>query len=81
LSSNKNIAIVGMLNVNINASKMVDSVLAGTFFVDLSSPAKEMEMSPGDWCTWKNPTVCFGGKGGLLKLVAPYFCLRLLRGE
>jgi hypothetical protein len=25
---------------------MVDSVVAGTFFVDLSSPAKLMEMSP-----------------------------------
>ena len=37
-SSNKNIAIVD--DVDINASKMVDSVVAGTFFVDLSSPAK-----------------------------------------
>jgi hypothetical protein len=40
LSSNKNIAIVGTLDVDINAGKMVDSVVAGTFFVELSSPAK-----------------------------------------
>jgi hypothetical protein len=40
LSSNKNIAIIGTLNDNINASLMVDSAVAGTFFVDLSSPAK-----------------------------------------
>jgi hypothetical protein len=33
LSSNKNIAIVGMLDVDINASKMVDSAVGGTFFV------------------------------------------------
>ena len=30
-SSNKNIAIVGTLNVDINASYMVDSVVAGAF--------------------------------------------------
>jgi hypothetical protein len=54
-----------MLNVNINASKLVDSIVAGTFFVDLSSPAKEMEMSPGNWCTWKNPEqFVLGGNGG-----------------
>ena len=40
LSSNKNIAIVGMLDVDMNASKMVHSVVAGTLFVDFSSPAK-----------------------------------------
>jgi hypothetical protein len=40
LSSNKNIAIVGTLDVDINAGEMVDSVVAGTFFVELSSPAK-----------------------------------------
>ena len=28
---------------------MCDSVVAGTFFVDLSSPAKLLEMSPGEW--------------------------------
>jgi hypothetical protein len=39
-SSDKNIAIIGTLNVDISASLMVDSVVAGTFFVDLSSPAK-----------------------------------------
>ena len=47
-SSNKNIAIVGTHDVDINASKMVDSVVAGTFFVDLSSPTKMLEMSPGE---------------------------------
>ena len=31
-SSNKNIAIIGTLYVDIDASKMVDSVVAGTFF-------------------------------------------------
>ena len=39
-SSDKNIAIVRTLDVDVNASQMVDSVVAGTFFVDLSSPAK-----------------------------------------
>ena len=47
-SRNKNIAIVEMLDVDNKASKMVDSVVAGTFFVDLSSPAKMLEMSPGE---------------------------------
>ena len=46
LSSNKNIAIIGTLGVHINASKMADSVVAGTFFVNLSSPTKMLEMSP-----------------------------------
>jgi hypothetical protein len=31
---------------------MVDSVVAGTFFVVLSSPAKMLEMSPGEWWQW-----------------------------
>jgi hypothetical protein len=35
-----------MLDVHINASKMADSVVAGTFFVNLSSPTKMLEMSP-----------------------------------
>ena len=35
-----NIAIARTLDVDINASKRVDSVVAGAFFVDLSSPAK-----------------------------------------
>jgi hypothetical protein len=39
-SSNKNIAIIGTLDVDINASLMVDSAVAGKKFVDLSSPAK-----------------------------------------
>jgi hypothetical protein len=34
------ISIVEMLNIHIIASLMVDSVVAGTFFVDLSSPTK-----------------------------------------
>jgi len=39
-SSNMNIAIIGTLNVDINASLMVDSAVAGNFFVNLSSPTK-----------------------------------------
>jgi hypothetical protein len=38
LSNNKNIAIVGTLNVDINASKMVDSVVAGTFLSNYPLP-------------------------------------------
>jgi hypothetical protein len=34
LSNNKNIPIVGTIDVNINASEMVDSVVVGTFFVN-----------------------------------------------
>jgi hypothetical protein len=37
LSSNKNIAIVEALDVDINASKMVDSVVPGTVFANNSS--------------------------------------------
>jgi len=40
LSSKKNIAIIGTLDVDINASKMVDYVVTGKCFVDLSSAAK-----------------------------------------
>jgi hypothetical protein len=39
-----------------------------------------MEMSPGDWCTWKNPTVCFGGKGGL-ETSCPLFLSTIVRGR
>jgi len=35
-----NAPIVRTLDVDINANQMIDSVLAGTFFVDVSSPAK-----------------------------------------
>ena len=34
---------------------MVDSVVGGTFFVDLSSPAKMLEMSPGEWWQYEGP--------------------------
>ena len=34
------IGIVGMLDVDINVSYMVDSVVTGTVFVKLSHPAK-----------------------------------------
>jgi hypothetical protein len=35
-----NVTIVGTLDVDSNANYMIDYVLAGTFFVDLSSPTK-----------------------------------------
>ena len=38
LSSNKNNAIVGMLDVDINASKLVDSVVAGHFLSNYPLP-------------------------------------------
>jgi hypothetical protein len=58
-SSNKNIATVGTLDVDINASRMVDFVVAGTFFVDLPSPTKMLEMSPGEWCMQPKHSECF----------------------
>jgi hypothetical protein len=35
-----NVSIVGTLNVDSNANYMIDYVVAGTFFVDLSPPVK-----------------------------------------